>query len=278
MLRHGLGACSWFLPQSLVTPFGSLRGITTKGINAQRRGLFILRKQRSVLVETALSFVNAWSTSYSVVRRKRRQEHSHRGCLVHLSPQLPPFHSSAKWLRAPKLLPMTCATDALQRVFLTISPIDRGGWSRPSRKRCSSSVVEDELIAAWSLAQALRESGHTILGPTATSCEAIELSARYAPRLALIDITLDGQVEGITLARRLKNEMNIASVFVTGQPTLARSNADAALGLIEKPYLLQHVSWAITALAEVLEGRAAHCRESVLEWFVGSSPSTSTTA
>lgn len=71
-------------------------------------------------------------------------------------------------------------------------------------------IVEDELIVGWSLAQALRESGHTILGPTASSQEAIELSARHAPQLALVDITLDGQVEGISLARRLKSEMNIA--------------------------------------------------------------------
>ena len=98
-------------------------------------------------------------------------------------------------------------------------------------------IVEDEPIVAWSLAEALRESGHTILGPTASSDEAIELSARYTPRLALVDITLDGQVEGITLARRLKSEMSIASVFMTAQPMLARENADAALGLIEKPYL-----------------------------------------
>ena len=139
-------------------------------------------------------------------------------------------------------------------------------------------IVEDELIAAWSLADALRESGHTILGPTASSREAIELSARYAPGLALLDITLDGQVEGITLARRLKSEMNIASVFMTAQPTLARANADAALGLIEKPYLPQRVSWAIAGLVEVLEGRAAHCRASVLEWFGGSSSAASPTA
>jgi CheY-like chemotaxis protein len=137
-------------------------------------------------------------------------------------------------------------------------------------------IVEDELIVGWSLAQALRESGHTILGPTASSQEAIELAARYAPRLALVDITLDGQVEGISLARRLKSEMNIASVFVTAQPTLARANADAALGVIEKPYLPQRVSSAIAAVAEVLDGRAAHCRASVLEWFGGASPPTAT--
>jgi two-component system, response regulator PdtaR len=99
-------------------------------------------------------------------------------------------------------------------------------------------IVEDEAIVALSLAEALLESGHTVLGPTASSDEAIELSARYTPRLALVDITLDGEVKGIALARRLKSEMRIASVFMTAQPTLAWANADAALGLIAKPYLL----------------------------------------
>ena len=133
-------------------------------------------------------------------------------------------------------------------------------------------IVEDEPIVAWSLAQALRDAGHTILGPTASSDEAIELSARYTPRLALVDITLDGEIEGISLARRLKNEMSIASVFMTAQPTLARENADAALGLIEKPYLPEGVSRAVAGIDEVLDGRASHCRASALEWFSSSLP------
>jgi CheY-like chemotaxis protein len=128
-------------------------------------------------------------------------------------------------------------------------------------------IVEDEPIVAWSLAQALREAGHTILGPTASSDEAIELSARFGPRLALVDITLDGEIEGISIARRLKNEMSIASVFMTAQPKLARENADAALGLIEKPYLPEGVSRAIAFIDEVFHGRAPHCRASALEWF-----------
>lgn len=98
------------------------------------------------------------------------------------------------------------------------------------------------------------------------------MSARYTPRLALVDITLDGEIEGISLARRLKNEMSIASVFVTAQPTLARGNADAALGLIEKPYLPEGVSRAIAAIDEVLDGGASHCRASALEWFGASRP------
>ena len=133
-------------------------------------------------------------------------------------------------------------------------------------------IVEDEPIVALSLAQALREAGHTILGPTASSVEAIELSARYTPRLALVDITLDGEIEGIGIARRLKNELRIASVFMTAQPTLARENADAALGLIEKPYVAERVSRAIAVIDELLNGRAPHYRASVLEWFGVSRP------
>jgi hypothetical protein len=87
------------------------------------------------------------------------------------------------------------------------------------------------------------------------------------PRLALVDITLEGRVEGITLARRLKSEMSIASIFMTAQPMLARENADAALGLIAKPYLAELVSLAIAAIDEVLNGRAEHCSASALEWF-----------
>lgn len=128
-------------------------------------------------------------------------------------------------------------------------------------------IVEDEPLIAWSLAQALYESGHTVLGPTASSVEAIELCVRYVPKLALVDITLDGEVEGIELARKLKSEMSIASIFMTAQPTLARENADAALGLIQKPYVPERVIRAIASIDEMLDGRAAHCRASILELF-----------
>jgi len=126
-------------------------------------------------------------------------------------------------------------------------------------------IVEDEPIVAWSLADVLRESGHAILGPAGSSDEAIQLCAPCMPRLALVDITLHGRVEGIALARRLKSEMSIDSIFMTAQPMLARENADAALGLIEKPYLPELVSRDIAVIDEVLNGHAAHC--SALEWF-----------
>jgi two-component system, response regulator PdtaR len=138
-------------------------------------------------------------------------------------------------------------------------------------------IVEDEPIVAWSLADALREAGHTILGPAASIDEAIQLCTRCMPRLALVDITLDGRVEGIDLARRLKSEMSIASIFMTAQPMLARENADAALGLIEKPYLPELVSRAIAVIDEVLSGGAAHCTAAALEWFGRSRPPTPTT-
>jgi CheY-like chemotaxis protein len=137
-------------------------------------------------------------------------------------------------------------------------------------------IVEDEPIVAWSLAHALGKSGHTVLGPTASSVEAVELAARHMPRLALVDITLNGQVEGIALARRLKSEMSIASVFMTAQPTLARENADAALGLIQKPYVPERVIRAIAVIDEMLAGRAAQCRASVLELFGRSARTTPT--
>lgn len=50
---------------------------------------------------------------------------------------------------------------------------DRRSWST-TRGTMLILIVEDEPIVAWSLAQALRDAGHTILGPTASSDEALE--------------------------------------------------------------------------------------------------------
>jgi len=127
-------------------------------------------------------------------------------------------------------------------------------------------IVEDEAIVAINLALELETAGHTIIGPVARCESAIELARERRPALALVDISLDEPCDGIALARMLK-ELDIPSLFLTAQPEAARANADAALGLIAKPYTTRDVSESMEVLAAVLAGRKPTSYCSALELF-----------
>jgi len=99
-------------------------------------------------------------------------------------------------------------------------------------------VVDDEPLIAASIEWELRDAGHEVLGPAYRVEDALALAAAAGAQidLALVDINLAGHDEGVGLARALSRRFGVPSVFVTGQVAQARSNRDAALGVVQKPF------------------------------------------
>jgi two-component system, response regulator PdtaR len=127
-------------------------------------------------------------------------------------------------------------------------------------------VVEDEPIVAINLAIELEAAGHTVIGPVATSLEALALARQHLPWLALVDITLDGRADGIELARMLR-QLGIPSLFLSAQPDEAHANKDAALGFIAKPYAAASVCDSLGIVAEMLAGHTLPAHTGVPEVF-----------
>jgi CheY-like chemotaxis protein len=117
-------------------------------------------------------------------------------------------------------------------------------------------VVEDDPVVAWSARDVLEDAGHEVLGPAYDVAEALRLVAERRPDLALVDINLAGADEGVGLARTLKAAHGVRSLFVSGQVNAARSNQDAAIGLLRKPYDPASLAGALPVAAEVLAGGA----------------------
>jgi CheY-like chemotaxis protein len=101
----------------------------------------------------------------------------------------------------------------------------------------------------------LEDAGHEVLGPVHDVDDALRLAGEQRPDLALVDINLAGDDEGVGLARRLKLEYGVASLFVSGQLAAARSNKDAALGLLKKPYDPSALTGALPVAEAILAGR-----------------------
>jgi len=115
-------------------------------------------------------------------------------------------------------------------------------------------LVEDEPLCALSTSWELERANHTVLGPAASSDEALRLAEGRRPDLALVDIDLERRGAGIDVARRLR-AMNVPAVFVTAQAAAASEHADLAVGYIGKPYDPADIPRSVDAIMSALRGR-----------------------
>jgi two-component system response regulator LytT len=82
-------------------------------------------------------------------------------------------------------------------------------------------IVEDEMIIAEGIAEALKQYGYMPTSPATSYTEALEMVEKENPDILLLDIQLSGKKDGIELAWKIKEDYNIPFIFLTG-------NSDAA--------------------------------------------------
>lgn len=58
--------------------------------------------------------------------------------------------------------------------------------------------------------------GHTVVDKVATGQDAIKAARIYKPDLILMDIRLQGEMDGIQAMKKIRKEENIPVIFITG--------------------------------------------------------------
>lgn len=111
-------------------------------------------------------------------------------------------------------------------------------------------VVEDDVLIAACLTTALERLGHTVLGPAHSSAGAHQMVQIQAPELAFLDVGLESQHAGVSLARELCAQYPLVVVFTTTQADVARANADCSIGLLVKPYDVSELA-AVVSYAQL---------------------------
>lgn len=76
-------------------------------------------------------------------------------------------------------------------------------------------VVEDEVIVAEELVQLLQIEGYEVIGRATDAAQALQLCRQNPPDIALLDINIDGDRNGITLANELTKLQEMAIIFLT---------------------------------------------------------------
>jgi signal transduction histidine kinase len=100
-------------------------------------------------------------------------------------------------------------------------------------------IVEDESIIALDIQTSLRTAGYQVVSIAATAEEAINDTAHLQPDLVLMDIRLDGEMDGVETAEYIRQKWQLPIVFLTAhadENTLTRAKKSQPFGYILKPF------------------------------------------
>jgi hypothetical protein len=106
--------------------------------------------------------------------------------------------------------------------------------------------VEDEGLIALDISNRLTALGHEVVGTVATADEAFEKAA--ASDIVLMDIRIDGPVDGVEAAARIRARYHVPVVFLTAhsdRQTLERAKITGAFGYLVKPIAHASLNTAI---------------------------------
>jgi PAS domain S-box-containing protein len=100
-------------------------------------------------------------------------------------------------------------------------------------------IVEDEQIVAEDLKQTLLELSYEVVGVVESGEAAIEIARAATPNLVLMDIYLEGSIDGIVTAREINRLCHIPVVFLTAnsdEEIVSKAKTVGPYGYLLKPY------------------------------------------
>lgn len=110
-------------------------------------------------------------------------------------------------------------------------------------------IVEDEIIVGKDIASHLEEMGYEVAGITANGEEALQLLQEgMLLDLVLMDIQLDGVLDGVDTAQEVRNKYQIPVVFLTAHSdavTFQRAKQTEPYGYIYKPFEARDLATSI---------------------------------
>jgi len=99
-------------------------------------------------------------------------------------------------------------------------------------------IVEDEGIIASHIAACLVKAGYEVAGIAVSSNEALAKTRELNPDLILMDIRINGAMDGIETATNLRKRFDIPIIYLsahTDQQTIDRAKMTGASGFLTKP-------------------------------------------
>ncbi len=119
-------------------------------------------------------------------------------------------------------------------------------------------IVEDEPLIAMDLRDIIEEAGHEVAGVATRMSEALTVASEHPLDVAIMDYNIAGHHNGVDVARRLREEYGIGSLFVSASIN-DRLRAMAAewspVGFIGKPFIAQQIVKALSSVEARLSSK-----------------------
>jgi DNA-binding NtrC family response regulator len=109
-------------------------------------------------------------------------------------------------------------------------------------------IVEDEQIVAVDIKGHLQRLGYHVVGTAVSGDEACQKAAELEPDLVLMDIRIEGPLDGIDTAARLRRFREVPVIFLTAYTdleTLQRAKRIEPYGYIVKPFAQRDLEAAL---------------------------------
>ncbi|PSB28813.1 GAF domain-containing protein [Stenomitos frigidus] len=152
-------------------------------------------------------------------------------------------------------------------------------------------IVEDEIVSALMIQEFLKHSEHTVMASVTSGAEAVRVAVGIQPDLVLMDISLEGGLDGIAAATQIHEHLGIPIIYITANAedqTLQRAVATEPFGYLVKPFsqiglhttinialrryqleqqLEQAEQWLATTLASIGDGTIATDRNGCITFM-----------
>jgi PAS domain S-box-containing protein len=109
-------------------------------------------------------------------------------------------------------------------------------------------VVEDENIVAKDIQNQLKKLRYSVPAVVSSGKEAIQKAEETHPDLVLMDIRLEGDIDGVKAAEQIHARFNIPVIYLTAyadESTLERAKTTEPFGYILKPFQIRQIRSAI---------------------------------
>ena len=113
-------------------------------------------------------------------------------------------------------------------------------------------IVEDDLLIALDIEMTLEEAGHHVVATATTARGAVDAAAEHTPDLVLMDLRLADGSWGGDAAREIRDRLQTAIVFLSGNldpATRERLLPLDPVAMLSKPFLPGQLLKAVAAAA-----------------------------
>lgn len=106
-------------------------------------------------------------------------------------------------------------------------------------------IVEDEQIVQLDLQHRLQRLGHAVVGAATSGSEAIAKAAELKPDLVLMDVRLEGAMDGIEAASQICAARETPVLLLTAHPSDVERPQSRVLPRVLKPFRIAELKAAI---------------------------------